>query len=131
VVGSEALEEVSLGFNELSKPWTNFSDWDARLVSSVCDDDVALFKSPLTVVKADWAVARSPEVSALPSAARSVESGELFEALLPLAVVRFWFSRCKEWNADWAPVRSPNARLFCKVCNVCCSWVELLDAKTY
>jgi hypothetical protein len=46
VVGSEALEEVSLGFNELSKPWTNFSDWDARLVSSVCDGDVALFKLP-------------------------------------------------------------------------------------
>jgi hypothetical protein len=46
VVGSEALEEVSLGFNELSKPWTKFSYWDARFVSSVCNGEVALFKSP-------------------------------------------------------------------------------------
>ena len=45
VVGSEALEEVSLGFNELSKPWTKFSYWDARFVSSVWNGEVALFKS--------------------------------------------------------------------------------------
>jgi hypothetical protein len=39
------LEEELLEFTVLSSSWTNCSDWDATLVSSVRDGEAALFKS--------------------------------------------------------------------------------------
>ncbi len=74
MVLSELLEDEVLEFNELSSSCTNCSDWDAALVSTVREGDAELFRSLLTVAKADCAVDRSPEVSALPSAVISVES---------------------------------------------------------
>jgi hypothetical protein len=71
---SEVLEEELLEFTVLSSSWTNCSDWDATFVSSVCDGEAAFFKSLWTVAKADWALDIFPELSAPPSAVRSVES---------------------------------------------------------
>lgn len=85
---SELPVEDALEFNVLSRSWTNCSDWVAALLSTIRDGDAELAKSLLTVAKADCAVERSPEVSALPSAVISVESCELLDELLPLAVTR-------------------------------------------
>ena len=72
---SELLdEELLVEFNELSNPSTNCMDWDAAFSSTTRDGEAAFFRSLRTVAKADCAVARSSELSALPSAVRSVES---------------------------------------------------------
>ena len=72
MVVSELLE--TLGFTVLSSSLTNCSDCDAAVASFVSDGDEEVLRSFCKVAKADCAVERSPEVSALPSAVRSVES---------------------------------------------------------
>ncbi len=42
---SEVLEEELLEFTVLSTSWTNCTDWDATLVSKVCDGEGEFFKS--------------------------------------------------------------------------------------
>jgi len=74
VVLSMLLEETVLAFNVLRIPSTSCRDWAAAVSSLTAAVEGELFKSPLTVVKADCAVDRSPELSALPSADRSVAS---------------------------------------------------------
>lgn len=71
---SVLLKEDVLEFSVLSSSWTNCSDWVAALLSTIRDGEAELFRSLLTVAKTDWAVDRSPEVSALPSAVISVDS---------------------------------------------------------
>ena len=101
---SALLEEVRLEvlveFKVLSSPSTNCTDWDAALASLVCAGEAVFFRSPKTVANADWAVDRLPELSALPSEVRSVESWELLKRLVPFAVAEFCRTLCRVWNAD-------------------------------
>ena len=127
---SERLEVV-LEFNGLSSALTNCTDCDAAFISLACAGEGAFFRSLCTVAKADWAVDKSPEFSALPTAARSMENGELLDPVLPLAAAAPSFSFFAVWNADWAPFRSPDARLFWRLCKACCICAALLDESTY
>jgi hypothetical protein len=67
------LAEELFTFSELSNSLTVCTACDAAFVSFVNEGDALLFKSFFTVVKADCAVDRLPELSALPSAVRSLE----------------------------------------------------------
>ena len=72
MVVSELLEV--LGFTVLSSSLTICNDWEAAVASFVSDGDGDVLRSFCKVANADCAVDRSPEVSALPSAVRSVDS---------------------------------------------------------
>jgi hypothetical protein len=73
VVLSEILAEELFTFSVLSNSPTVCTACDAASVSFASDGDPLLFRSFFTVVKADCAVDRLPELSALPSAVRSLE----------------------------------------------------------
>src|ERR1700689_4340164 len=73
VVLSEILAEELFTFSVLRNSPTLCTAFDAASVSFASDGDPLLFRSFFTVVKADCAVDRLPELSALPSAVRSLE----------------------------------------------------------
>src|ERR1700683_95849 len=97
VVRSELMEVVSLeelGVKVLSKSFTRLNDCAAAVGSLVSAGEAVFFKSPRTVANADCAVDKSPEVSALPSAARSVAYWELLDKVVPAVVAEFWEIFC-------------------------------------
>jgi hypothetical protein len=60
-----------------------------------------------------------------------MENGDLLDPVLPLAAAAPSFSFFAVWNADWAPFRSPDARLFWRLCKARCICAALLDESTY
>lgn len=82
--------------DRLSRSSIHCTVWLTAVSAFVIACDGVLFKSFCTVVNADWAVDRSPELIALPSAFISVESWELLvelpDELLPFAEEGVWFN---------------------------------------
>lgn len=103
-----ALEEELFPFSVLSTCWTICTDWDAALISLVCDGKFELFRSLSAAAKADWAVERSGAERT--AERRHVGRKGVVRRLLPLAFSRFWFRFCKVWNAACELFRSPNLR---------------------
>lgn len=64
------MDDPLLEFTVLSSSLTNCNDCDAALASFICDGKAEFFKS----LKTDCAVDKLPEVKALPSEVRSLES---------------------------------------------------------
>lgn len=126
---SEVPEDEVSAFKVLRSSDTNCSDCEAAFVSVAWEGEAVFFRSACTVVRADWAVDKSPALRALPRDVRSEESWDSFE-LLPAVVAKPWLICCRFWKADWAPFRSPEDKLFCRFWRVCCNLLELLDERT-
>ena len=94
VVESAEVVELLLELESVSRSSTHCTVCVAALSALVMACDGVVFRSLCTVAKADWAVDRSPELMAVPSAVISVDNcdgvpvldEELEDELLPLAV---------------------------------------------
>ena len=84
VVGSTGAVGALLALERFSRSSIHFTVWLAAASAFVTDCDGALCRSLCTVVNADSAVDKLPELIALPSAAISVESWEVGAELLAL-----------------------------------------------
>jgi len=94
VVGSKGVVEELFELERVSRSSTHCTVCATALSALAMACEGVVFRSPCTVAKADWAVDRSPEPMAAPSAVMSVDNcegvpaldEELEEELLPLAV---------------------------------------------